>query len=120
MIKVYVDTNSTKRAILKVKKVATAMDQQEVDRVIEQVALDLQKWAWNDCPVDTGLLRGSISVKKVEGGYAVYVDDVYYAVWVHDGTRWMPPRPFLMGRNAVRARRELKRKLNRLLKTGGG
>jgi len=105
-----------KETIAHLKRIESATEHEKIIRLIEQVALDLQKWAWSDCPVDTGLLRGSISVARTDKGYKVYVDDVYYAEYVHDGTRWMPPRPFLLGANAQRAKKELLNKLRKYVK----
>lgn len=56
--------------------------------------------AKRDAPVDTGRLRASIKVEEgTSTGSRVGVtigSDVNYARWVHDGTRYMRARPFLL------------------------
>lgn len=50
------------------------------------------------CPVDTGRLRSSIRwilVRDSQGLAAIVGTDVHYAVYVHNGTRGRPGRPFL-------------------------
>lgn len=51
-------------------------------------------------PVDTGLLRSSetVATSETELRFAARTD---YAVYVHEGTRYMPGRPFM--REAVEA-----------------
>lgn len=51
------------------------------------------------CPVRTGRLRASIDTEvfTTDEGIGVRVgSNVNYAHWVHDGTRRMPARPFLL------------------------
>lgn len=86
----------------------------KIDQIVEAVANELKARAFADCPVDTGLLRSSITVERIEyGAYKVFINDVYYAVWVHDGTRRMNPRPFLIGHNSEIAFRDLEKRLIR-------
>lgn len=47
------------------------------------------------CPVDTGRLRASIRWTLLPGPVAQVGTDVEYGGYVHDGTRYMPGRPFL-------------------------
>lgn len=50
------------------------------------------------CPVDTGRLRGSIAMEVGIEGDEVTVrvgTNVEYARYVHDGTRYIEPNPFL-------------------------
>jgi hypothetical protein len=50
------------------------------------------------CPVDTGRLRSSIRYAiftDSEGVYAQVGSDVEYALFVHEGVRGRPGRPFL-------------------------
>lgn len=50
------------------------------------------------CPVDTGRLRGSLAMEVGRDNDEVVVrvgTNVEYARYVHDGTRYMEPRPFL-------------------------
>ena len=56
-----------------------------VNKTLEQAALKIQAQAKEDCPADTGKLRGSISVEKIPKGYAVGTN-VEYGVYVEFGT----------------------------------
>lgn len=56
-----------------------------VDKALEKVALKIQAQAKEDCPADTGKLRGSISVEKIPKGYAVGTN-VEYGAYVEFGT----------------------------------
>lgn len=49
-----------------------------------------------NCPVDTGYLRSSreVSIDPAAGKVTVAYR-ARYAIFVHDGTRFMPGRPFL-------------------------
>lgn len=63
-----------------------------------RTGIRVQTEARRRCPVDTGRLRASIGVTltAAPAGFAVRVgSDVIYARYVHDGTRYMRPRPFL-------------------------
>jgi phage gpG-like protein len=46
-------------------------------------------------PVDTGRLRGSITHDSDESGFVVGTN-VTYANFVHNGTRYIKPNPFLV------------------------
>ncbi|MCM1335305.1 MAG: HK97 gp10 family phage protein [Bacteroides sp.] len=56
-----------------------------VDRTLHRAAIRIQKQAKEDCPANTGKLRGSISVEKIPKGYAVGTN-VEYGVYVEFGT----------------------------------
>jgi hypothetical protein len=64
-----------------------------------QRGLRVESEAKVGCPVDTGRLRVSITtVPAVDDDGTGYVNvgtNVDYAVFVHDGTRFMQGRPFL-------------------------
>jgi HK97 gp10 family phage protein len=47
------------------------------------------------CPVDTGNLRSSIRLDLLSNGEAEVSANTEYAGYVHDGTRYVPARPFL-------------------------
>lgn len=54
-------------------------------------------------PVDSGRLRGSIRWSVIQRGndiVGIVGTDVDYAIYVHNGTRYMSARPFLL--NALR------------------
>lgn len=70
-----------------------------VVRDIARRTLAVDGAAKRGCPVDTGRLRSSIqNTVQLEGSDVVgYVgSDVSYAIFVHEGTRYMAPRPFLV------------------------
>lgn len=47
-------------------------------------------------PVDTGRLRNSIATSLGIGGISAIVQtNVFYAIFVHEGTRFMKGRPFM-------------------------
>ena len=69
-----------------------------VGRYLARVAAKVETAAKARCPVDTGRLRGSINWRLVmEGGTltAIIGTNVEYAIYVHEGTRFMAGRPFL-------------------------
>lgn len=70
-----------------------------VGRMLARVAAKAETASKARCPVDTGRLRGSINWRIVlEGGTLVAIigTNVEYAIFVHEGTRYMSGRPFLV------------------------
>ena len=65
-----------------------------VQRELKSTASDIEEQAKQNCPVDTGRLKGSIK-GSVSGLEANIGTDVEYAHFVHDGTYKMAARPFL-------------------------
>lgn len=62
-------------------------------------AIRVESRAKTLCPVDTGRLRSSIRwqiVRRPAGLVAIIGSDVQYAGLVHNGTRYMRARPFLV------------------------
>lgn len=57
--------------------------------------------ALRTCPVRTGFLRSTVNLIKSGGSNYRFAlaAKAFYAVFVHDGTRFMPARPWM--RNAV-------------------
>lgn len=74
-------------------------------------------------PVDTGIMRGSIAVSYgiMSGGLSALISpNVDYAVFVHEGTRYMRGRPFMeWGLNAYRREGDklILKKIDEALKT---
>ena len=65
-----------------------------IEAALEAIGLTAESYAKENCPVDTGRLRNSIT-HAVEGD-AVYIGtNVEYAPYVELGTSRMPARPFL-------------------------
>lgn len=56
-----------------------------IDKTLNKAAIKVQAQAKENCPADTGKLRGSISVEKIPNGYAVGTN-VEYGVYVEFGT----------------------------------
>lgn len=81
---------STFRAA-KAREAAEALANQRAALKAQQVRNEAVK----NAPVDSGRLRQSISVQKMnEGAYRVGTN-VEYALWVEFGTRRRPATPFL-------------------------
>ncbi len=76
-----------------------ASDLREGSKLLEKIGLVAEASAKRNISgpnkaVKTGNLRRSITSRVVNGG--VYVGTaVEYAQYIHDGTRWIKPRPFL-------------------------
>jgi HK97 gp10 family phage protein len=73
--------------------------------MLARYAAKIETAAKARCPVDTGRLRSSINWRmSLDGGTlaAIIGTNVEYAIYVHEGTRYMPGRPFLVeGLNQV-------------------
>lgn len=70
-----------------------------IGRQLYQTGLRVQSRAKRNCPVDTGRLRSSIQTTApfFENGMPTVSvgTNVNYAIFVHNGTRYMRGRPFL-------------------------
>lgn len=70
-----------------------------VGRMLARYAAKTETAAKARCPVDTGRLRGSINWRietDSKGLVAIIGTNVSYAIYVHEGTRYMAGRPFLL------------------------
>jgi HK97 gp10 family phage protein len=68
-------------------------------RMLARYAAKIETASKARCPVDTGRLRSSINWRlEFRGGVltAIIGTNVEYAIYVHEGTRYMPGRPFLV------------------------
>lgn len=67
--------------------------------VVTKLAFTIERFAKQVTPVKTGRLRASIGVSNPLGGaneaVAFVQTNVYYAIFVHEGTRYMRARPFM-------------------------
>jgi hypothetical protein len=65
--------------------------------VIQEFAFAVERYSKQVTPVDTGRLRASIGVSAgFGGGMRTFVQpNVFYAGYVHEGTRRMRGRPFM-------------------------
>ena len=67
-----------------------------VGRVLDKVAFDVLADAQRAAPVKTGYLRNSGHVEPGDDQYSRFVVfSASYAIYVHEGTRYMMGRPFL-------------------------
>lgn len=63
---------------------------------LEAIGMTAETYAKEDCPVDTGRLRNSITHEVSDKEQAVYIGtNVEYAPYVELGTSKQAPRPFL-------------------------
>lgn len=67
---------------------------EQVERAMEAVGLQAERHAKEECPVDTGRLRNSIS-HSVSGNSAYIGTNVEYAPYVEMGTSRMSAQPYL-------------------------
>ena len=78
------------------------MDQikEQINARLEDVGFLVETYAKEYCPVDTGVLRASISSKVTQPEHKVTIGtNVEYAVYVHQGHHSYAGKPFL--RDAV-------------------
>lgn len=66
----------------------------KMDEAIRRSIYEIERQAVPRTPVDTGRLRGSYTTefRPLQGAIGPTVD---YAIYVHEGTRYMTGRPFL-------------------------
>lgn len=79
-------------------RLAPSLMAKELDKAIAKSIFAIQGTSMTNTPVDTGRLRASHQTlfAPLRGVLDV---TAYYGVYVHEGTRYMKPRPFLL--NAV-------------------
>ena len=65
-----------------------------IAEALEEAGMQIDLEAGTQCPVDTGALWESID-HEVDGHTVSVSATTDYAVYVHQGTRKMAPRPFL-------------------------
>lgn len=69
-----------------------------LDKAIRKATLTIQRESMLNTPVDTGRLRAS-TYSRFQPLTGIVGTNVDYGIFVHEGTRFMPARPFL--RDAV-------------------
>lgn len=63
---------------------------------IQKIAFRIERNSKQLTPVDTGRLRASIHTQPMFGGFGAKIStNTEYAVFVHNGTRYMRARPFM-------------------------
>jgi len=67
----------------------------KLDAYVGLIAADLDGQSKVEAPVRTGFLRGSIHFEKVKQFEYLVAASASYAGYVHDGTRFIAPNPFL-------------------------
>ncbi len=69
---------------------------EQIEAALVAIGFTAETYAKNDCPVDTGRLRNSITNAVEMGENAVYIgSNVEYAAFVELGTSRMKARPYL-------------------------
>lgn len=68
---------------------------ERADQIVAKTALDLEGWAKNFAPVDTGTLRASIQAIKIGLAHWKVQVLVHYGAYVEFGTVKMAAQPFL-------------------------
>lgn len=61
---------------------------------LQMTALEVEREAKINAPVDSGILRASITNEKIEEGYEVFTN-VEYAQFIEYGTKYQAAQPFL-------------------------
>ena len=68
----------------------------KAQKVVAKTAHDIEADAKSLAPVDTGMLRNSISTTIGAGGLSAEIGPtVHYAPYLEYGTRRMPPQPYM-------------------------
>lgn len=67
---------------------------EQIARALEAIGLTAEGYAKEECPVDTGRLRNSIS-HAIDDNAAYIGTNVEYAPYIELGTSRMKPRPYL-------------------------
>jgi len=64
---------------------------------INKMAFNVERYGKQLSPVDTGRLRGSIHISpaSIGGLEAIIATGTEYAIYVHEGTKFMRARPFM-------------------------
>lgn len=69
---------------------------EQIEAALTAIGLTAETYAKQDCPVDTGRLRNSITNAVEMGENAVYIgSNVSYSAFVELGTSRMKARPYL-------------------------
>jgi len=71
---------------------------------LDEIADLIQSDAKDNCPVKTGALQDDVKVYASEGKRQIGNMEVYYAIYVHNGTWKMKARPYLF--NASEANKQ--------------
>lgn len=69
---------------------------EQIEQALTAIGLTAESYAKQECPVDTGRLRNSITHAVETGEQAVYIgSNVEYTAFVELGTSRMKARPYL-------------------------
>lgn len=95
-----VELNAVARVVLNQKELTELLASPEgaTGQYLVRKSQQVVNQARSRCPVDTGNLRGSITYEIARDGDGLSArvgTNVPYAIYVHEGTRYMAPRPFL-------------------------
>lgn len=91
-----ISLHGAEKVIAALERAGTETERKTVQAVIAS-AFRIQGGARRDVAVDSGNLRSRIFVRFLDGGRSAEVGtDVLYGPFVERGTRFMPPRPYLI------------------------
>lgn len=82
------------RGVEELNRKLRALGEIKVNRALLAGALKLQRLSQKNSPVDTGFLRASHSSNETDQG-AEMVVSAEYAIYVHEGTRYMRGREWI-------------------------
>lgn len=66
-----------------------------LEREIKKITFGVERFSKQLTPVDTGRLRASINVSWFSSLQSKVSTNTKYAIFVHEGTRYMRSRPFM-------------------------
>lgn len=81
--------------LIQVYRTASHQIEQGLSQRVETALRITQRNVMKESPVDTGKLRQSIRFRKVSQLVGVVEPEVEYAMYVHEGTRFMRGNPFM-------------------------
>ena len=99
-----------------VGKLKDAANLNDVKRTLLMNGTEMQNAMQRDAPVDTGFLKGNISLRTEDDGLTVIVTpEAHYATYLIYGTRFMHARDFFRP-NFFKQRQKFLNDLKRLMK----
>ena len=111
MTKINITTDTNFKKLLK-----KGRNLNDVKTVVKWAGAEQQRGAMRKVPVDTGALKGSITMELENSGFTSKVYPTKeYAIYVEYGTRFMDAQPF-MRPVFEKVSNEFKKKLERLMK----
>ena len=97
----------------------TTTVEKDVSKLIKDTLYNIEKDAKQQCPVDTGRLRGSITTNIISTYSGEVGNNVEYAGWVEYGTRYQSAQPYFepaVEKNEDKFNEELDKIIEELIK----